>query len=250
MDSPSQALAFAKAGERRLCSATLFWQGFAKPTGTGRVTDIFREIDEDLRRDNFAKIWKRYGNYVIGVALAVVVGTAGFVVWRDYEEGLRHEQSIAFASALAAADNTGPEAGLEALQTLAAEGERPYSILARFESAGLLVKQGDTAGALAQYDALSKDSDIGDPLRGAATILYALHALDSEDPAALVARLEPLTAADSPWRYSALELTGLAARRSGDTARAREIFATLADDLDAPQGVRGRAVEILATLQG
>lgn len=214
------------------------------------MTDIFREIDEELRRDNAAKLWKRYGNYVIGAAVAIVVATAGFVAWRDYEEGRREEQALAYAGALAAARNTGPEAGLEALAALAAEGEQPYSVLARFETAALLAEKGDAAGALALYDALAKDSDVGGPLRNAATILYALHGLDSVEPGELTARLEPLTAAGSPWRYSAMELTGLAARRSGDTARAREIFTTLADDLDAPRALRGRAAEILAALQG
>jgi hypothetical protein len=214
------------------------------------VTDIFREIDEELRRDNAAKLWKRYGNYVIAVVLVIVVGTAAVVIWRDYQSGLRQQQSLAYSGAIAAADNTSPEAGLQALAPLVAEGTPPYSVLARFESAALLAEQGDTAGALAMYDALSKDGDVREPLRNAATILYALHAVDSAEPAELTARLEPLTGAGSAWRYSAMELTGLIARRSGDTARAREIFTTLADDLDAPQALRGRAAEILASLQG
>ena len=32
------------------------------------VTDIFREVDEDLRNDNLVRLWKRYGNYLIGLA--------------------------------------------------------------------------------------------------------------------------------------------------------------------------------------
>src|SRR5690349_4862887 len=33
------------------------------------MSDIFREIDEELRRDNIAKLWQRYGKYVIGLAV-------------------------------------------------------------------------------------------------------------------------------------------------------------------------------------
>jgi hypothetical protein len=214
------------------------------------VTDIFREIDEELRRDNVAKLWKRYGNYVIAVAIVIVVATAAIVIWRDYEEGQRAEQSLAYSAAVAAARNTGPEAGVQALAPVIADAQAPYSVLARFQAAALLAEQGDSAGALGEYDALSKDSAVPERLRELATVLYGLHALDTVEPAEIIARLEPLTAAGSPWRYSAMELTGLAARRSGDTARAREIFTTLADDLDAPQALRGRAAEMLAALQG
>jgi hypothetical protein len=214
------------------------------------VTDIFREIDEELRRDNAAKLWKRYGNYIIAVAVVIVVATAAVVLWRDYQEGQLQQQSIAYSAGLAAARATGPEAGVQALAPLVADAEQPYSVLARFESAALLAEQGDTAAALEAYDTLAADSAVEARLRSVATIFYALHALDTGEPAEIIARLEPLTAVDSPWRYSAMELTGLAARRSGDTARAREIFTTLADDLDAPQALRGRAAEILASLQG
>ena len=42
------------------------------------MSDIFREIDEELRRDNLLKLWQRYGRYVIGVVVLalLIAGTA------------------------------------------------------------------------------------------------------------------------------------------------------------------------------
>jgi hypothetical protein len=212
------------------------------------VSDIFREIDEELRRDNLLKLWQRYGIYILGVAVLIVAATGGYVAWQRYEEGRRQDQSRAYEGGLMLA-RSDPKAAIEAMQRLGGGGE-PYAMLARFQEAGLKAKQGDTAGALAAYDALSKDTDNAQTFRDAATILYATHALDSEDPNALIERLKPLTAPTSPWRHSALELTGLAAQRAGDTARARDIFTALAADSEAPQDLRSRAAEILAALQG
>ena len=62
--------------------------------------------------------------------------------------------------------------------------------------------------------------------------------------------MQPLTADSSPWRFTALELTGLLAHRANDDTKAKTIFAKLADDREAPQGVRARAAEILASLRG
>ncbi|MCI0431731.1 MAG: hypothetical protein L0210_14465 [Rhodospirillales bacterium] len=53
---------------------------------------------------------------------------------------------------------------------------------------------------------------------------------------------------DSPWRFSALELTALAELHAGNTARARTLLLSLADDAAAPSGLRGRAAELVATL--
>jgi hypothetical protein len=57
-----------------------------------------------------------------------------------------------------------------------------------------------------------------------------------------------LTAGNSPWRHSALELTALLAQRSGDAAKAREIYTSLADDPTTPRQLRGRAAEMVAVL--
>ena len=49
------------------------------------VSDIFREIDEELRRDNLLKLWSRYGRYVIAVAALALVIAGGVVAWRAHQ---------------------------------------------------------------------------------------------------------------------------------------------------------------------
>ena len=66
--------------------------------------------------------------------------------------------------------------------------------------------------------------------------------------AGLEARLKPLMDGASSWRFSATEITGLLAMRAGDKARARKLYASLAGDGRAPQGVRARAQEMLSII--
>ena len=44
------------------------------------MSDIFREIEEDLQRDRYKKLWEKYGNLVIAAAVVLVLGTAGWQV--------------------------------------------------------------------------------------------------------------------------------------------------------------------------
>ena len=53
----------------------------------------------------------------------------------------------------------------------------------------------------------------------------------------------------SPWRFSAREMSAVLAARAGDKDKARTLFQQLADDSQAPAGVRSRAAD-LATLYG
>jgi hypothetical protein len=242
-------------------AATPVAAGFAKGLSAGygtalfqpgreqAVTDIFSEVDEDLRRDNFLELWKRYGNYVIALAVAVVVGTGAYVAYERYTESHRLQRGAEF---FAAADQIGQGDNAAAISAFAtvAQSNDGYGILAKFRMATLKTRANDEPGAVAIYDAIAGDSGIPAAFRDLATILAATHSLDKADPAALIARLQPLTADGSAWRYSARELTGLLAHRANDDARAKEIFAKLTDDRDAPTAVRARAAEILASLRG
>jgi hypothetical protein len=42
------------------------------------MSDIFREVDEDLRREQVRKLWDRFAPYVIGLAVLIVAATAGY----------------------------------------------------------------------------------------------------------------------------------------------------------------------------
>lgn len=212
--------------------------------------DIFREIDEELRHDRFDKLWRKYGRYLIGAAVAVVLAVAAVKGWQQYRTSERLADGARFAAAKANLRD-GKTADAEALMAaLARDSGTSYGTLARFHEAALKADAGDAATAVRIYDALAADSGIGDPLRELAVILSALHALDAPaaDVAVLPGRLQPLIRAGGPWRHSALEILALLAQEAGDTDKAREHYRRIADDPEAPQNIRGRAAQMLAIL--
>ena len=212
------------------------------------MSDIIREVDEDLRRENFEKLWRKYGSYALGLAALIVLGVAGYYKWQDYTAHQREARAAQYDKALqlaAAADPGAPDA----LQAVAV-GSDGYAALAQLEQAALKAKAGDLAGATAIYEKMTADSAIDQSIRDLALILLAMHTVDTAPPEQLTQRLQPLTAATNPWHYSALELTAVLARRAGDTGKAVQIFTDLADDLNAPQAMRQRATEMLHALKG
>jgi len=108
------------------------------------VSDIFREIDEELRRDNFAKLWKQYGKYIIAVALVAVVATGAGVAWRQYQASQRAAEG---ERASVAIDLMRQGKIKEAGETFAslARNSAPRAVLARLEEASLAAKAGDAA---------------------------------------------------------------------------------------------------------
>lgn len=211
------------------------------------MADIFREVDEDLKREEYLKLWRKYGRFVIAAVALAVIATAAVVGWRQYQERQRLELGRQYQAALTSAESGRTDQALAAFAALAEKGTG-YGTLAAFQEAALKAEQGELAAAAAAYDRVAQDPDVDERLRKIATILSVLHELDAGEPEALMARLEPLAAEDSPWRHSARELTALAALRAGQTDRARDLLTRLVDDQTAPAGVRTRAGEVLATL--
>ncbi len=212
------------------------------------MSDIFQEIDEELRRENFAKLWQRYGGYVIGLAVLIVVAVAAVVGWRAYQLRVHQVEGERYSLALDLARQGKDKDATDVFAELGRQAHGGHATLARLEEAALKAKGGDTKGAVALYDALGADGAADPAYRDLAKLLAAQYELKDGDPKAVIARVAPLTSATSPWHPTALELMALAQLKAGNKAEARAVYQRIADDLAAPQGLRARAAEMAAAL--
>ncbi len=209
--------------------------------------EIFREVDEELREDNLLRMWRRFGPYVVGVVVTVIVVTASSVGWKEYRASQLQAWGSSFSEAMTLGGQESPASAAAAFAIIAEESGDGYPTLSRLQEAALLVRSGDTPAALVIYNDLSETA-IDQRFRDLAVILAGYLELDTRDPVELEARLAPLTADNSPWHYSAIELTAFIAVRTGDLQRARDIFTKLSGDAEAPSGVRSRARDMLAII--
>ncbi|HWA44654.1 MAG TPA: tetratricopeptide repeat protein [Hypericibacter adhaerens] len=215
------------------------------------MADIFKEVEEDLRRERLEQLWQRYGRAVIAVAVLIVLGTAGSVAWHRYQQHRQSTLAEQYGAAIAETDpSTGDLAKADAALANIADAGGGYGALARLEQAAVKAKAGDLDGAAKIYDTLASDSAAPPALRDLAKLLKVMRLVDSGDPAALTDSLAPLMAPESPWRFTATELTAILALKSGDQKRATDLFTQLADDQAAPSSLRARAAEMAAALKG
>jgi hypothetical protein len=212
-----------------------------------RVSEIFREIDEELRRDNLLKLWSRYGRYVVAIAVLALAAAGGIAAWRAHQLSVRQAQSARFASALVLARSGKSADAATVFATIDKEGGG-YSVLASFENAAILAKEGDRKRAAAAYHQIAEASEISPTFRDLAILLSVMQETLNDNPKAAIAQLAPLTAAGAPWRPTALELTAAAYLKLGDKKAALEIYKGLADDLLAPRSLRARSAEMASAL--
>ena len=213
--------------------------------------EFIREVDEELRRDRFAKLWRRYGTLVLGLAVLIVVGTAAKVGWDQWRQRERVAEALRFAAAeRTLADNKQAAEAAEQFAALAADGGTGFAALARLKEAEAKLAQKDESGAMAALDQLAGAADSDLILRDLATLMAVERQLDTADPAELTRTLEPLTAGDSPWRHQARELLALAAIRAGELEKARDLLGNLSREVGVAPSQQRRAAELLQAIGG
>ncbi len=208
------------------------------------MADIFREVDEEVRAERARALWRKYGVLVVGAAVLAVLAVGGFQLWKHMQAEAAAEASLRLEEAVALAGRDEPADAAAAFAALAAEGGGA-GLLARFGEAATLARQGDAGAALARYEALAADEDAMPVYRDLARLFQGMTELDAGRPEAAITVLESLS---GPLRYSAAETVAAARAALGETTAAVAAFKALADDPDAPAGVRRRASEMLAAL--
>jgi hypothetical protein len=213
------------------------------------MSDIIREIDEELRRERLQKLWERYGVYVIGAALAIVLVVAGWRAWEWYVAREAAKAGARFETALQLATENKHGEAEELLGALAKDAPTGYRLLARFRAASELALRDRQAGAAA-FDALGNDGSIEPALRDLAKVRAALVLVDSAAPAEIAGRLEPLIAGNSAFKASAREVLALSRYRAGELQAARKLYGEILFDAESPPSLRTRAQLMLALIPG
>ncbi|CAA6604380.1 conserved hypothetical protein [Rhodospirillaceae bacterium LM-1] len=222
----------------------------AKVNDSDAATEaLIREVDEDLKRDRAEKLWKAYGSYVVAAAAILVLGVAGNEGWSHWKTSQAQSDSARFAQVSQQATQGKAEDSLSGLEAMAKDGGAVYATLAEMKKAGILTIRGETAKAVESYQLAANHSGMGPLYQSAAKLNALALQIDSGDSAKLEAELAPLAAASEPWRHTAQELLALLAIRTGDTAKAQDIYTRLSDDATAPHGLRARAAELRQSLE-
>jgi hypothetical protein len=211
------------------------------------VSELFDEVDEDVRRDQLKKLWDRYSIYIVAGALLIIAAVGG---WRGYqylEAKKAAEAGSAFDKAVELSDANKHAEAEAAFTELAAKAPSGYRTLARLRAAAEAASR-DPKAAAKSYDDIAADRSVGAPEQDLARVRAAELLLESSSYPTMLQRLEPATAPGATFRHSARELLALSAWRAGDTTAARQWLDLIANDGETPPSLRSRAEALQALL--
>ena len=211
------------------------------------MSEIFDEVDEDVRRDQLKKLWDQYSIYIIAGALLIIAAVGG---WRGYqylEAQKAAEAGAAFDKAVELSEASKHDEAEKAFADLATKAPSGYRMLARLRAAAEAASR-DPQAAAKLYDGIAADRSVGVAEQDLARIRAAGLLVDTSTYPDMLQRLEPSTGPEATFRHTARELLALSAWRTGDTAAARKWLDLIANDAETPPSLRSRAEALQALL--
>ena len=203
--------------------------------------EVFREVDEDYRRDRMIAFWRRYGTAIFALLVLAMAAAAG-VNYLNVRAQMQKEVETAEFEALLSGIQPGAEQeSIAALAAYAAKANPTQATLAQFTEASLRQRSGAMTAAAQVYHQIADGNQASDDMRDLAVVRLGYLAVDAKTPEPLVPRLQAIADKDGPWRYSAREAIALLTARAGQRESAAKMFSDLAQDPGAPPDLAGRA---------
>ena len=211
---------------------------------------IFDEITADLRRDRMADAWVKYGRFVIGGAVGIVLLVAAITGYGAMRSGQQEAASARYDLLLAEIAEAEADVKITRLLAFAETEDNGYGTLAGFSAALEQAKQGQYDTALSRFDILAARSGLPDSLRDFASLQAAIVLLDSDGSLAEIERrLYDLIDEDNRLQPMAREVMALAYSAHDKPLEARDLLMQqIADGKVSPLS-RARAEVMLQTVR-
>ena len=211
------------------------------------MSELFDEVDEEVRREQLKKLWDRYSIYIIAAALLIIAAVGGWRAYQYLEAKKAAEAGAAFDAAVELSEQNKHAEAEAAFNKLATSAPSGYRMLAKLRAAAEVAARDPQAGAR-MYDDIAADRSIGAEQQDLARIRAAGLLLDTASYPSTLQRLEPAAKPDATFRHTARELLALSAWRANDTAAARQWLDMIANDAETPSAMRSRAEALQALL--
>lgn len=198
------------------------------------MSELFREIEEDIKRERFDKLWKSVGRIAVWGSIAVIAATTVYVIWDNHNQSIAQEKTSQFIKGEERMKAADYKAAAVIFSALADDDSTPYYAIAMLHKAQAQELAGDKEGSAKTYAILAK-KDEGNGQSDFAE-LAELKSLKSGD----TIKVEPT----SPFYYTVAERNAWQLLQAGKKEEAASIFASLTD-IKAPPSIAARAIEAL-----
>lgn len=207
-----------------------------------------REVDEQVRKDQAADFWNRWGLWLVGGIVLALAAFGGWLYWSNSQQAAAEAEVQQLAEVLQSLDEGGMAGADEQLAPLSESSRPGVRAAALLMRADIALQSNDIEAAIGHFAAVAGDEDLPQPYRDLALIRQTAAEYPALEPQTVIDRLAALTDPESRWFGSAGELTAIALMRQGNDEAAGALWAQMAAADHVPETIRTRAIQMAGVL--
>ena len=116
------------------------------------MADIFDEVSEDLRKDQYKQIWLKYKKFIISFILIFVVSISAFKYIEHYQEKKRMEIAALYFDGVQEIENKNLEKAEVIFKKIIENADIGYTVLSYFKLANINFNKKDFQSMESNYD--------------------------------------------------------------------------------------------------
>ena len=212
------------------------------------MSDVFQEVDEDIRQERYKTIWKRYRYYFISIIMVLIIAVATNAFLRHQNFKKVNERSDKFFNAVSISNSNSDEALklLNEFSKTELKSSQYNVVLSLFIEAAINREKQDFSAALNVYSQIAKMENIDIFYIDYANLCAAETLISSGDIEAAIVMLEMLIKNNSPLLLIAKEYLGYVEISKGNYEKSKTLFEEIYEDASSSQEMINRVKEVLS----
>ena len=188
------------------------------------MSDILRQVDEDLIKDRLLKIWKLYKVYIVGSILITLISLSGYQYYLSSAQSKNEAIVEQYINSINSMDTN---ASIDQLLELD-ESDNPFiKGLAKLKRAELYFVTENKEQAIELLESISIDESLNQIIRDLALYKYLMIQLDTLDKDLYFEIIDSQDLKVSKFKYLFKELKALKYLAEGDRINSLEIFESI-----------------------
>lgn len=202
------------------------------------MSDFLHELEEDIRDERIVNLWRKYGNFIITLAIGIVLGTATYTLWQYFSHKEKIKRHTTFNEAVNLYNQGKTEEAKRAFEQIDKDGGG-YARLAQLYEAAL------SQNPVESYKQLEQVYTSDPAMGNLAKVLKTTHELGNPEA---IMQVQTLTAPQNAWAPLSLELTAFAELNTGDEAKAAENFLKIMKEPGTTRNENMRTIIMLSQI--
>ena len=210
------------------------------------MSDILRQVDEELRQDRLINLWKRYRVYLIGGLILLIGSVLGYQINKSVNQSFYEEEVEKY---LGTSDLVDLNQTIENLGEIKSSNQLLISGIAQIKIATLLMKNGKIQESKNKLLEIINEDKTGDIITDLAIYFYLMSNLNDMAMDEISIYIDSDKLENSSFKFLFKEIIAIKNLLVGKIQISKEKFDELINDANTPRDIVIRATKFLDTIQ-